>query len=94
VICCRGSAKLDLVVAQISDGAGWFLQIAPTYLPGFFGRLLSRQASAPPESVLALAQEAYLILSERSSFGGFEWCWDGYPENGNSTPEPPPVPAA
>jgi hypothetical protein len=76
--------------ASFRLGSEWFLQIAPSYVPRLIGWLLKKHASASPEAIQALAHDAFSVLSERGRFGGFMWCWDGYPEEENSTPEPVP----
>jgi hypothetical protein len=88
ITCCRLPSKLELVIVKMAAGEEWFLQIAPTYVPGLVGWLLKKQASAPPDAVQALAQDAFSVLSENGRFGDFMWCWDRPPEAGNSTPEP------
>jgi hypothetical protein len=89
--CCRPPSKLVLVIAKSAVGSEWFLQIAPSCVPGLVGWLLSKPASATPDAVQALAQDAFAILSQDGRFGGFLWRWDGYPEEGNSTPAPVPA---
>jgi hypothetical protein len=91
ITCCRPASKLELVIAKMAVGEEWFLQIAPSYVPGLFGWLLSKPASAPPDAIQALAKDAYSVLSENGGFWGFMWCWDGRPEEGNSTAEPVPA---
>jgi hypothetical protein len=88
ITCSRPASKLELVVAEMGEGSEWFLQIAPTYVPGLVGWLMSKPASASPEAILALAQDAFAALSANERFRDFLWCWDGYPEEGNATPEP------
>ena len=91
ITCCRTASKLELVIAKMVVGEEWFLQIAPSYVPGLVGWLLSKPASAPPEAIQALAQDAFAALSESGRFGNFMWCWDGPPDEANSTPEPVPA---
>ena len=91
VTCCRPASKLELVISKMVVGEEWFLQIAPTYVPGLVGWLLSRPTSAPPDAIQALAQDAFSVLSENGQFRDFMWCWDGPPEPDNSTPEPVPA---
>jgi hypothetical protein len=91
ITCRRPASKLELVIAKMARGEEWFLQIAPSYVPGLVGWLLSKPASAPPDAIQALAQDAFSVLSENGRFRGFMWCWDGPPEEGNSTPEPVPA---
>ncbi len=91
ITCCRPASKLELVIAKMAGGEEWFLQIAPSYVPGLFGRLLSRPASASAEAIQTLAQDAFAILSSSGGFGNFMWCWDGPPDEVNSTPEPVPA---
>src|SRR5262245_54611794 len=91
ITCCRPRWKLELAIAKMAVGAEWFLQIAPSYVPGLFGWLFSKPASAPPDAVQALAADAFAVLSDTGRFGKFMWCWDGPPDEANSTPEPVPV---
>jgi hypothetical protein len=89
ITCCRPASKLELVIAKM--GEEWFLQIAPSYVPGLLGWLFSKPASAPPDAIQALAVDAFAVLSETGRFGKFTWCWDGPPDEANSTPEPAPA---
>ena len=88
ITCCRLASKLELVIAKMAVGEEWFLQIAPSYVPGLFGWLFSKPASAAPEAIQALARDAFAVLSESGRFASFMWCWDGFPDERNSTPEP------
>src|SRR5262245_5226975 len=91
ITCCRPASRLELVIGEMVAGMEWFLQIAPSYVPGLFGWLFSRPASAPPDAILALAQDAFAALSDSGRFERFMWCWDGPPDEANSTPEPVPA---
>jgi len=91
ITCCRPGSKLELVIAKMAVGEEWFLQIAPSYVPGLFGWLFSKPASAPPDAIQALAQDAFAALSDNGRFGRFMWCWDGPPDEANSTPAPVPA---
>jgi hypothetical protein len=89
--CCARGRSLELVVAQTAVESEWFLQIAPTYVPGFLGWLFNKRASATAEAIVDLAHDTFSVLSTHGGFACFMWCWDGYPEAGNSTPEPVPA---
>jgi hypothetical protein len=91
ITCCRPASKLELVIAKMAVGEEWFLQIAPSYVPGLFGWLFSKPASATPDAVQALAVDAFSVLSENGRFREFMWCWDGPPGPGSSTPHPVPA---
>jgi hypothetical protein len=91
ITCCRPASKLQLVIAKMVVGEEWFLQIAPSYVPGLLGRIFSRPASATQGAIQALAQDAFAALSGSGRFGKFMWCWDGPPDEVNSTPEPVPA---
>ena len=91
ITCCRPTSKLELVIAKMDVGEEWFLQITPSYVPGLVGWFLTKPASTLPEAVQALAQDAFEALSESGRFGNFMWCWDGPPDEVNSTPEPIPA---
>ena len=90
ITCHLTSSRLELVIAKMAVGEEWFLQITPTYAPGLVGWLLKKQASASPDAIQALAQDAFLVLSATGRFQEFMWCWDGPPEPGSSTPQPVP----
>jgi hypothetical protein len=91
--CCRPALQLEVSIAKTSVGEvdEWFLQIAPTYVPGLIGRVLCKAASASPEAVQVLARDLFAALSEIGQFGNFMWCWDGTPDEENSSPEPVPA---
>src|SRR5262249_48275585 len=91
ITCCRPASKLELVIAKMAVDEEWFLQIAPSYVPGLFGWLFSKPASALPDAIHALAQDAFAALSDCGHFGRFMWCWDGPPDEANSTPRPVPA---
>lgn len=91
ITCCRFASKLELVIAKMAVGDEWFLQIAPSYVPGLFGWLFNKPASAPTDAIQALAEDAFAALSESGRFGKFMWCWDGPPDEVNSTPGPVPA---
>jgi hypothetical protein len=91
VTCRRPASRLDVVIAKMAVGEEWSLQIAPSYVPGLFGRLLSKPASASPEAIQDLAKDAFAVLSESGRFRTFRWRWDGPPDEGNSTPWPAPA---
>ncbi len=88
--CSRDNARLQLVVLAMAgcDAPTWFLQIAPLHGYGLFARLFRRTPSATPSDVLALAKTAHALLSAQGQFHDFRWCWDGPPDEGDSTPEP------
>jgi hypothetical protein len=87
--CRRAAASLELVIAEATGE--WFLQIAPSYVPGLAGRLRKKPASASADDVQALARDVFAVLSEGERFSQFKWCWDGFPQETNSshTPMPP-----
>jgi hypothetical protein len=91
ISCCRRASKLELVIAKMAVGEEWFLQIAPSYVPGLFGWLFSKPTSAQPDAVQALAKDTFVALSESGRFGKFMWSWDGPPDEVRSTPEPVPA---
>jgi hypothetical protein len=66
----------------------WMLQVSPADLPGSIGRLFGKKASAGPAEVLEMANAIDRILKGPGNFAEIRWCWDGFPEEGNSTPEP------
>jgi hypothetical protein len=91
ITCSRPASKLELVIAQMAVGEEWLLQIAPSYVPGLFGWLFGKPASALPDDIQAVAKDAFTALSDCGRFGRFTWCWDGFPDETNSTPGPAPA---
>ncbi len=85
--CGRRTLNLQVVLAGTVDSSEWLVQIVPTFVPGVLGRLFGRRASASTALIFAVAQDVHSILLEE---GGrdFKWCWDGYPEEETSTPQP------
>jgi hypothetical protein len=86
--CIREESKLDVVLVKIALEREWVACVAPTHSHLLLGWLFGMKASAPPEVVFALATDVHSILSRQGSFADFKWCWDGFPEDGASTPEP------
>jgi hypothetical protein len=90
ITCSRIASKLELTITKMAVGEEWFLQIAPSYLPGLIGRLFRKAASAKPDAIQALAEDAFAALSDSGRFENFMWCWDGPPHEANSTRKPMP----
>lgn len=90
--CVKGEARLQVVLAALTDQKGWMLQISPLRYPGIIGRLLGVCPSATPDQVQSLATEVSSILLQSSSFKDFRWCWDGFPDDRPATSEPMPPP--
>lgn len=88
IACNRATARLLLTIAQTDPRTDWFLQISPAYLPGWWGRLRSRRASATAQDIAALALDVHEVLQQAGGFTNFRWCWDGPPDEQNSTPQP------
>ena len=86
--CASGDAKLLIAVAEATLPQ-WMLQIGPLEMPGPIGRLFGKRQSAMPADVLRLAQAVDEILKGDGRYSEFHWCWDGFPESGPSSPEPP-----
>ena len=83
--CRRRAAQLEISIGEVQPSE-WLLQIAPEYVPGFVSRLRGRQPSADRDDVFDLATRVYELL--RGEFGAQLWCWDGFPDEHRSTPEP------
>lgn len=87
--CRRNANELEVVVSALSgDGDSWMLQVAPLRAPGLFGRLSGAKRSAEASEVLALAQAVHRVLADSGNLANPQWCRDGFPEDGQSTPEP------
>lgn len=87
VDCRRGSSELEVVVSQIEEGE-WMLQVCPRRLPGLIGRLFGSKPSASATEVYDLALAVHRALAAIGYLGRPQWCWDGFPDENNSTPEP------
>ncbi len=83
---CEG-ASLQVAVAQALEGQ-WLVQIAPARVPGLIGRLFKGKASARAPQTLSLAKAVHAILESDDLFSGFQWCWDGFPGEQNTTEKP------
>lgn len=79
------SAEMQLVFTGI-DKDTWMLQISPARL---IGRFRHKVPSATPVDVYNLAQELHEILFVRGDFSDPKWCWDGFPDQMETFPEPP-----
>lgn len=88
--CRRGASELLIVISGIQDGE-CILQISPARLPGLVRRLMSAKPSASASDVHELAIAVHHALSKLGVLKAPRWRWDGFPEDGNSTPEPRPV---
>ena len=87
--CTQGASSLQIAIARVEDDT-WMLQVSPMRAPGLLGRLLKKEPSADPAQCLSLAKIVHDIMSSDALFSGFQWCWDGYPNDSNSTSEPVP----
>lgn len=85
--CSRGDVRLEVSLALIDPGK-WMLQVAPWKVPGPLGRLFGKRPSAMPADVLDLAKAVHAQLVQEARYSQFSWCWDGFPEEGNSASEP------
>lgn len=79
------AAEMQLVFTGI-DKDTWMLQISPARL---IGRFRHKVPSATPVDVYNLAQELHEILFVRGDFSVPKWCWDGFPDQMETFPEPP-----
>ena len=86
--CDREEWELQVVVASVCLASEWMTQVAARYHPGIIGRLLGKRPSADPKTILALARDVGIILSESGQFTDFKWCWDGYPKDFGASPIP------
>jgi hypothetical protein len=89
VSCHRDVAGLEISMAELQPGE-WMLQIAPLKYPGFITRTFGSQPSATPSEVYQLALDVHRTLGAAHHYENPRWCWDGYPDDGQSTPEPQP----
>jgi hypothetical protein len=86
--CTRDDDALDLMlVATLRDE--WIAQIAPRFVPGFFGRLRGQKASASPEAMHDLAVQAHAALVALG-YLDLRWCWDRPPGAGAASTPPTP----
>lgn len=87
VDCRRADAQLQVAITEIAPSE-WMLQVAPLHVPGLFGRLRGRQPSASRGDALDLARLIHAALVADERFSRFRWLWDGFPDDGESTPGP------
>ena len=85
--CTRDGSLVQISIADVPD-VGWLLQVAPTSMPGLVGRLRKKVVSATPQQIFDLAITVHAILSSSELFSDFQWCWEGYPEDEDTTPIP------
>lgn len=80
-------AAISICLAQFEQSR-WMVQVAPSKVPGFFGRLFGKYPSATSEQVHQLAMNVFNALSNHGAQDQ-RWCWDDFPDsNESATPEP------
>lgn len=89
-ILCENSGSSLIVCFSCIGEDEWMLQVAPEYTPGLFGKMFGKEATSTNETCLNLSRVIHKVLIN-SGFSIQGWCWDGYPEEGNSTNEPVPA---
>ena len=87
ISCFLDDSKLQVVISQIEEHVYMF-QIAPLDTPGLIGSLLGKKASANESDIYTLAQACSHIFKEEIKTDSIWWCWDGFPDEANSTNEP------
>jgi hypothetical protein len=86
--CPSKNAELQLVLAPMATPSHWLLQISPKHLPGVIGRLFGRRTSASITDVYAIATDVHETISKLADVTSIQWCWDGVPQDNNSSQEP------
>lgn len=90
--CSLAQKDIEVVLSEFQDNQ-WMLQIAPSTVPqlGFWARLFGKQLnetpSAEPEDCLSIANLVHEILLD-NGYTTKGWCWDGFPDESNSTESP------
>ena len=87
LMCRRNTSEFEVLLGQVETGE-WLLQVSPYRVPGIIGTFLGRKPSAIPSEVHALAVAAHRVLASVSPIENPRWCWDGLPDEQESTPEP------
>ena len=90
ISCTRGSSQLEVILTQVQNGE-WLLQIVPHRVPGFFGRLVGKKASAIPAEIYELSVFVHRALSLAGFLASSRWRWNEFPDDEHSTPEPTAV---
>ena len=85
ILCDRGRSALEIALAEIQPSE-WMLQIGPTSMPRLVSKLRGWEPSAERSDVYDLATHIHAFLG--TEFRGQRWCWDGFPDDSASTPEP------
>lgn len=88
ITCKHNNCSLDVKMCGIEDNS-WVIQIAPTYMPGLIGKILKKTPSATPEQCLNYSKLVHQALVTENIFTDIKWCWDDFPDDSNSFPEPP-----
>lgn len=88
VECRSRGERLDVSLTATAD-SGWILQIAPSDIPSWLGRLRGKVASATPGATHALARAVHVVIASQGDYSGLRWCWDGDPRGASATLEPP-----
>ena len=83
--------SVSIVFSEIEKDQ-WLLQISPTLIPtlSFIQKLLGKKiepASAAPSDCVEIAMLVHELL-KANGFSPIFWCWDDFPNEHNSTPEP------
>ena len=85
--CNRDQDELEIALA-LMDETRWMLQVAPSRVPGFLGRLFGSSNSATPTACKDLAESANAVLLS-PQHSEVKWCWDGFPdESEDAAPMP------
>jgi hypothetical protein len=87
--CSSSSQRLDVCLASLGENE-WMLQVAPTVVPGWIGRLRGKLPSGTPDTCYLLACVVHRVLASDPRFSGMRWRDGGYPDPRLSTPEPLP----
>lgn len=82
-----GDAALQVALTQMTESNLWMLQVACVNQPGVLARLFGAKRSDRSLELFDIASAIHRILME-AGCRKIRWRIDGYPDDGNSSPEP------
>lgn len=82
-----GDGRFEIALAATTEPDLWMLQIASTNEPGLVARLFGKRATDRSGDVYEVAVAVHEALRSHG-YIDLRWRLDGYPDDGESTPEP------
>ncbi|NOZ38848.1 MAG: hypothetical protein GXP24_01310 [Planctomycetes bacterium] len=80
-------AQFEISLASTAETNLWMLQITCTNEPGVIARLCGKRSVDHSDDIHEIASTVHETL-QSNGYTDLRWCLDGYPDDGESTPEP------